>query len=214
MRRLLVCAATAWELSAWGEPREGELLFVSGVGAPATFAAFPTRPDTDILVNIGIAGAYPGSGLTIGDIVVGQSEVWGDIGFALPEPPHFRPIQESEFGTFYQQPLPLWVPKELASRQGRGCTVHTCTGTDTQGAQRRALFQADFETMEGAALAQLGQQWGIPMCEIRAISNLAAQRDMRPEHLHLSHERLKLFLKNLLEGGEFFHSAYEELLTN
>ena len=212
--RLLVCAATSWELSAWGEPQEGESLHVSGVGAPATFAAFPTRPNADLILNIGIAGAYPGSGLAIGDIVVGESEVWGDIGFALPEPPHFRPIQESEFGAFYTKPLPLWAPQQLEGRRGRGCTVHTCTGTDAQGAQRRALFQADFETMEGAAIAQLGQQWGMPVCEIRAISNLAAQRDMRPEHLRLSHERLKMFLKTLHDNGEFFHYAHEELLTN
>jgi futalosine hydrolase len=208
--RVLVCAATAWELSAWGEPEESVSFLVSGVGSPATFTALATRPDVDILVNIGIAGAYIGSGLAIGDIVVGESEVWGDIGFALPEPPHFRPIQQSEFGAFYAEPLPLWVPRGLTCAQGRGCTVHTCTGTSVQGKQRRELFQADFETMEGAAVAQLGKQWGLPVCEIRAISNLAAQRDMRPDHLRLSKERLELFLEKLKEDHDFLHREFAE----
>lgn len=205
---LLVCAATAWELSAWGEPEEGVSLQVTGVGAPATFAAFPQRPTADLIVNIGIAGAYRGAGLAIGDIVLGESEVWGDIGFALPEPPHFRPIQQSEFGAFYAEPLPLWVPDhpELATLfRGRGCTVNTCTGTEAQGALRQELFAADFETMEGAALAQLGQGWGVPVCEIRAISNIAATRDMRPEHLRLSKERLSMFLQQTKIKSVLFH---------
>jgi futalosine hydrolase len=209
--QVLVCAATAWELSAWGEPEPATALQVSGVGAPATFAAFPTRPDVDLIVNIGIAGAYVGSGLAIGDIVLGESEIWGDIGFALPEPPYFRPIQMSEFGAFYLEPLPLWVPPGFSGARGRGCTVHTCTGTAAQGEQRRGLFEADFETMEGAALAQLGKQWGISVCEIRAISNFAAHRDMRPEHLSLSKERLAMFLKTRRAESDFFHIKPVEL---
>ncbi|MBB6050337.1 hypothetical protein [Armatimonas rosea] len=203
--RLLVCAATEWELSAWGEPEDGVSLRVTGVGAPATFMALLERPAVDLIVNIGIAGAYPGSGLAIGDLVVGESEVWGDVGFALPEPPHFRPIQDSPFGAFYAEPLALHIPTALGLPQGRGCTVQTCTGTDTQGAQRRELFSAHFETMEGAALAQLGHHWQIPVCELRAISNIAAQRDMRPENLHLSRERLGKFLQQDTIKSVFFH---------
>lgn len=205
---LLVCAATAWELSAWGEPEEGVSLLVTGVGAPATFAALSQRPTADLIINIGIAGAYHGASLAIGDIVLGESEVWGDVGFALPEPPHFRPIQQSEFGAFYSEPLPLWAPEtpELPTLfRGRGCTVSTCTGTDAQGALRRELFAADFETMEGAALAQLGRGWGIPVCEVRAISNFAAARDMRPEHLRLSKERLAMFLQQTKIKSVLFH---------
>ncbi len=211
--RLLVCAATAWELSAWGDALEGVSLRVSGVGAPATFAAFPTPPDADLIVNIGIAGAYPGSGLSIGDIVIGESEVWGDLGFALPEPPYFRPIQQSEFGAFYTEPVALFAPTGLGGARGRGCTVHTCTGTDLQGAQRRELFQADFETMEGAAIAQLGMQWKLPVCEIRAISNYAAKRDMRPENLRLSHRCLQVFLRETQQESDFFHTIAVEPIT-
>ncbi|WP_394794939.1 hypothetical protein [Armatimonas sp.] len=214
--RLFVCAATAWELSAWGEVHESEeqesiTLQVTGVGAPATFAALSQRPEADLILAIGIAGAYRETGLEIGELVIGESEAWGDIGFALPEPPHFRPIQQSEFGGFYSQPQPLWAPAWLPAKRGRGCTVHTCTGTEEQGALRRELFSAHFESMEGAAVAQLGQSWGIPVCEVRAISNMAAHRDMRPEHLSLAKERLTMFLKNLKSEGDFFHRLSMEL---
>lgn len=148
------------------------------------------------MVNIGIAGAYPDSGLEIGDIVLGTSEVYGDLGFALPEPPYFRPITQSPFGDFYAQPYPLWLPPNPGVAQGRGCTVNTCTGTEAQGRQRESLFEAHFETMEGAAIAQIGAQWGVPVCEVRAISNRAAHRDMRVENIRLSLMKLELFLKS------------------
>ena len=58
------------------------------------------------MLSIGIAGAYPGSGLNIGDIVIGTSEVYGDVGFELPSddgPFDFQSIQASPF--LKQMPL-------------------------------------------------------------------------------------------------------------
>ena len=214
--RLLVCAATANELAAWGTPTPETALLVSGVGVPATFSALATPPTVlpKLIVNIGIAGAYPGSNLTIGDIVLGSSEVYGDLGFALPEPPYFRPITQSPFGDFYATPYPLWIPAQIDVPIGRGCTVSTCTGTDLQGHHRQELYQAYFETMEGAAVAQIGAQWGVPVCEIRSISNLAADRNMQIENIRLSLKTLELFLnktKNLFykitEQGPYLLSS-------
>ena len=202
--RLLVCAATASELAAWGEGASDTKLLVSGVGVPATFAALAAPPDPlpDAVINIGIAGAYPGTGLEIGDVVIGTSEVYGDLGFALPDPPYFQPITQSAFGSFYADPFALWVPSGMGGHRGKGCTVGTCTGTQAQGLQRRDLFSAHFESMEGAALAQLGRQWGVPVCEVRTISNIAAQRDMRLVNIQQSLESLKAFLHS---NRLFFH---------
>jgi nucleoside phosphorylase len=205
---LLVCAATEGELSAWGAPSEGVILRVTGVGVPATFASLHewSGPLPTAILNIGIAGAYPGSNLEIGDLVLGTSEVYGDIGFTLPEPPHFLPITESPFGAFYKNPLTLWVPDGLDLAQGRGCTVNTCTGTQAQGEQWAMLFEAQFETMEGAAIAQWGQLNGILVSELRAISNVAAERDMRPENIALSIKNLAMFLAKRENRSGFFHS--------
>ena len=188
---LLVCAATAMELAAFGllhPPSQDS--FLTGVGIPLALAQTLTvagrlRPKR--LLNIGIAGAYPGSGLQIGDIVAATSEIYGDVGFGLPDAPYFRHVGESEWGAFYRAPLPLaQFPEFPAAHRGPGCTVNTCTGTEAVGQGREALFQADFETMEGAAVAQAGQMLGIPVCEIRAVSNVASVRDMRPENIRLA----------------------------
>ena len=240
---LLVCAATWMELRSWW-PREderahlgeGELAYspaltftLTGIGVPATLGRLfgllqDLRPAR--ILNIGIAGAYPNSSLSIGDIVVGTSEVYGDIGFELPTEPYFQSIRESPFikqmpsaGQLYRDSLPLQYNVDLPETPGaeiagaktagtvipdtvigykvvtaRGCTVSTCTGTERTGLLREKLFGVQFESMEGAAVAQAGRQAGIPVCEIRAISNFASTRDMQPDNIRLAIANLRDYL--------------------
>jgi futalosine hydrolase len=197
--KLLICAATERELAAFGVPSIGMELLVTGVGIPLALARTlevlgRVRPAR--VLNIGIAGAYPGSGLAIGDLMMGLSEVYGDIGFELPETPGFRFVGETEWGKFYREPLWLSQFAEFAGLPVRpGCTVNSCTGTEKTGRLRETLFGAGFETMEGAAIAQAGAMLGIPVCEIRAISNFASRRDMRPENIGLALHRLSEYFK-------------------
>jgi len=202
---LLVCAATEMELRAFGDVREeaGQDAFLTGVGIPVALAqtlwvARYLRPAR--ILSLGIAGAYPNSGLAVGDIVIGTEEVYGDVGFELPEGPGFRHIRESPWGKPYQYPKPLTVFPEFAgAREGRGCTVNTCTGTEATGRLRERLFDAAFETMEGAAVAQAGYILESPVCEIRAISNIASDRDMRPENIRIALDALTTYFQECRE---------------
>lgn len=197
---LLVCAATPLELAAFGPPATGQGSFLTGVGIPLALAqtlAAGRALKPRRLLNIGIAGAYPGSGFHLGDIVAGLSETYGDVGFELPEPPGFRSVNESPWGEFYRAPLPLTQFAEFpGTRFGIGCTVNSCTGTPETGQAREAAFGAAFETMEGAAVAQAGQILGVSVCEIRAVSNIASTRDMRPENIKQALAALTAFFDN------------------
>lgn len=202
---LMVCAATERELNTFG-PRceeEGQDSFLTGVGIPVALAQtllIGGRERSARILNIGIAGAYPSSGLTIGDIVIGTSEVFGDVGFELPEEPGFRHVRESPWGAPYVQPLPLTVFPEFAgATTGRGCTVNICTGTEARGRLRERLFEAAFETMEGAAVAYAGERLFTPVCEIRAISNIASRRDMQPENIQLALASLAAYFQKCRE---------------
>ncbi len=214
MRKLLVCAATQMELQTFTPAfsSSGQWVFsscaktdsafgvVTGVGIPFTLAELPgiianTAPD--YILNIGIAGAYPNSGLKIGDVVLGSSEVFGDIGFELPESPGFQPLTSSAFGAPYANPFLLetsgWDSPILPFSLGAGCTVNCCTGTDKVGIMREKLYGVQFESMEGAAVAMIGQREDIPVMEIRSISNIAGNRDMRPENIRLALDQLIKF---------------------
>lgn len=212
---VLVCAATARELSVGGIRPDGgdippnapgsRIFAVTGVGIPMTLARLAPliaslRPA--LIVNVGIAGAYPGSGLAVGDLVAGESEVFGDIGMELPGPEAFLPLGGMPWADpEYREPLPLTLapfhrPGHFPRlRAGRGCTVNACAGRRETGELRRRLFGADFESMEGAAAALAGSLAGIPVAEVRAISNIAAERDMRPANVDRALENLGAFLR-------------------
>jgi futalosine hydrolase len=218
---LLVCAATLFEFTAFemetatrealereGRASEGTTGFlVTGVGIPAALATLmefcaATKPQS--ILNIGIAGAYPQSGIAIGDIVLGVSEVYGDVGFELPEAPHFQSLAETPFaGTLYAKPFPLALDPRWNGEGclAKGCTVNACTGTNATAAWREQVFGVEFETMEGAAVAQVGVQFGIPVSEVRAISNIAARRDMRPENIRRALESLRAYLRACRSQG-------------
>lgn len=211
-----MCAATAMELRAFaselteedfrvGVVRQGDmLLLLTGVGIPhalATVLQACLRERPARILNIGIAGAYPGSELAIGDVVLGASEVYGDVGMELPDAPGFQPLRETPWGAFYSQPFSLTQdPAWVGARVAPGCTVNACTGTEETGRRREEQFRAAFETMEGAAVAQAGQALGIPVCEVRAISNAAAHRDMRPENIRLALHNLEHYLQRCREA--------------
>lgn len=215
---VLICAATVREMDAclsrkagrfetlpehgglawartWSAGSRTYFLAITGVGMPLTVARLlPLAAGCGpaLIVNVGIAGAYKGSGLAIGDLVAGESECFGDMGMEVPGPEAFQPLAGMAWADeVYRQALPLtltpWQPFPRSGiktpRTGKGCTVNACTGREETGALRRKLFSVDFETMEGAGVALTARLLGVPACEIRAISNLAATRDMRPENV-------------------------------
>ncbi len=197
---------------------DGQTAFVlTGVGIPCTLARLFTlasaRGPFRLALNVGIAGAYPNSGLEIGDIVIAGGETFADVGYETPanapvNAPGFETFAHSPLGkAFYGPVLPTVAPAEFLFSPPadaayrvhvgpRGATVNACTGTHATGARRATLTGAAFESMEGAAVAVWGSQTDppAPVCEIRAISNLAADRDMRPENIRHALDNLAHYL--------------------
>ena len=215
--KLLVCAATRIELMTFqpilktprsdrtyvlSESKEAELV-VTGVGIPCTLLNLPpllAALKPDLVLNIGIAGAYPNSGLKIGDIAMARSETIGDIGFELNEEPGFQSVSSAPFGTFYRKlPMALsptfrFQPANYGFLEIDACTVNTCTGTAHTGLMRERMFGVGMESMEGAAVALACDATKIPVCEVRAISNMASDRDMRPANIGIALDRLGEYL--------------------
>ena len=86
LKTYLLCTATEFEAELLRKYL-GELqhvrVIVSGVGPVnaahgVTIAIAQGRPDT--IISCGIGGAYPSSGLKIGDVVCASDEIYGDLG--------------------------------------------------------------------------------------------------------------------------------------
>ena len=155
-------------------------MIVTGVGPvnaahAVTVAIVHEKPGA--IVVCGVGGAYPSSGLDIGDVVSAEIECYGDLGAASPT--GFLdmkalgfPIVESP--TLYND-LPMQVfPSE---RRAKFVTVSTCTGTAAAAGAMAARTGGAVENMEGAAVAHVAHLHRIPVGEIRGISNMVTDRD-------------------------------------
>jgi futalosine hydrolase len=59
----------------------------------------------------------------------------------------------------------------------RFVTVSTCTGTDAMARAIEARTGGAVENMEGAAVAHVAHLHGVPVGEVRGISNIVTNRD-------------------------------------
>src|SRR5262245_56817194 len=86
----LLCAATELEseqLRRALEDTPSLAILRTGVGpvnAALAVTVFLERTGAKNIVICGVGGAYPGSGLSIGDVVCASSEYYGDLGATTP----------------------------------------------------------------------------------------------------------------------------------
>jgi len=180
---LLICTATALEsalLRPHTDPARVEILN-TGVGPvnaahAVTLAIARARPAA--IVVCGIGGAYPGSGLAIGDVACAESECYGDLGATSPA--GFLDLQALGF-PLVEGPPPLYnvLPLQLfpAMTRARFVTMSSCTGIAAAGREIEARTGGAVENMEGAAVVHVAALHGVPVGELRAVSNLVADRD-------------------------------------
>ncbi len=136
--------------------------------------------------SIGVAGAYPGSGLQIGDVAVAENEFYGDEGLLTESGFHTMDALGmtlvSVSGNEYYNKFPLVVTETFkdSKSQGNFVTVSTCTGTRSRAIELEMRFNAICENMEGAAIAHICALNNIPFTEIRGISNVIGTREACP----------------------------------
>lgn len=183
---VLVCVATEFEGTLLRErlsSRADVKVIVTGVGPvnaahAVTMAAMTDKP-TEIMI-CGVGGAYPSSGLRVGDVVCADMECYGDLGASSPS--GFLDMKALGFpvvaspGPIYNDLPMLILPIE---QHVKFVTVSTCTGTDAAARSISARTGGAVENMEGAAVAHVGHLLGIGVGEVRAISNLVTNRDTK-----------------------------------
>jgi futalosine hydrolase len=175
---LLVCVSTEMEGALL---RAHVPLIVTGVGAVnAAYALtrYLDRNEVTGIVVCGIGGAYPGSGLGVGEVVCADSECYGDLGASSPD--GFLDMRALGFPVIPgDAPIYNVVPLQIfpSSRRARFVTVNTCTGTDDAARALEARTGGAVESMEGAAIAHVAALAGIPVGEIRGVSNMVGNRD-------------------------------------
>lgn len=187
---------------------------VGKINAAAATAVMIERHRPQLIINTGCAGAYLGSGLSVGNLVVASEETLADEGVIVSEgwrdlrymslpaldlggQPCFNTIPLSKYAS--EKAMQLADFYGVFLMRGRFATVSTCSGTSQRGDQLSTLWNAIAENMEGAAVAQVCRRYELDCLEIRGISNLVEERDMEKWEIRLAVEAAQRFVLKYLE---------------
>lgn len=153
---------------------------VGAVNAAHAVTLFLARECPHTIVVCGVGGAYPGSGLQMGDVVCAESEFYGDLGATSPA--GFLSMEDLGFPVVETR-VPLYnrLPLQVFPVAWRApfVTVTSLTGTDMGAREMERRTCGAVESMEGAAVAHVSNLHGIDVGEVRAISNIVGDRDTR-----------------------------------
>ncbi|MGW7515169.1 futalosine hydrolase [Streptomyces sp. NPDC054796] len=164
----------------------GPAAAAAGTATALTAAAVADEP-YGLVVSAGIgggfaasgAGAGAGAGAPLGAVVVASAIVAADLGARTAE--GFAPVTALGFGTDTHHP-PAGLVRAAAGATGAVTgpvlTVSTVTGTAERAAELAALHPgAAAEAMEGFGVAEAASAHGVPVLEIRTVSNPVGPRD-------------------------------------
>lgn len=172
--------------------------------AAMTLAAYlEAQPQVRQVLLVGIAGAYPGSGLGVGDVALAAQEIQADLGTAGGLEALGRPALEVDGRRLFNHlPAdPLWTAR-LHAQTGLlprpFLTRDAVSETLEEAAELERRWGAAVENMEGAAVAQTALWFGVPWAEVRAVSNPAGVRDKTRWDVPAALEALAKALEPLL----------------
>jgi len=167
-----------------GIPQKCDCL-VTGVGilsAALSLSKAFQKQNYKTAIQIGIAGAYKSSGLSLGDIVEVKSD-------CLIE---FLPWEPNTF--FASGTLPGGDESKITLV--KGATVFSCSETTEMEEARGDLAQV--ETMEGAAFFAACKEYNVESAQIRAISNYATKCEKAEWKIEEALAKLKEFILPIL----------------
>lgn len=188
---LLICATEleAGPLRALLQGKAGVELLISGAGpieTTLTLCKFLARTDKTIsaIVNCGIAGAYPDTGVGLLDICLARREKMGDFGIctgntisAFDDPAMTSQTDFNLDNSLLACARQILNQEGISYHTGVFVTVNCASGAGQRGEFLRHTHQAICENMEGAALARVCMEFNLPLLEVRCVSNIVIDRD-------------------------------------
>jgi futalosine hydrolase len=187
---------------------------VGKVNAAAAAAVMIDRYQPQLVINTGCAGAYVGSGLSIGNLVVASEEVLADDGVVVADGwkdlryMNIPSVEQGGLTCYNTLPLSRHASEKAMQMadyygvflmRGRSATVSTCSGTRQYGLDLANRWNAVMENMEGGAVAQVCLRCGVDCLEIRGISNLVEERDLKKWNIPKAVEAAQRFVLKYLE---------------
>jgi futalosine hydrolase len=186
-KKILLVSATHAEMMKTQDSNFESL--IAGVGMVATTFALTqrlTESNFDLVIDLGIAGSFnPAFG--IGFVVQVVSDRFSELG--VEDNGRFIPADEMKLAkkenVFFEADIRIDSLPEAD-----GITVNRVHGTTETIDSIRQHLNPDIESMEGAAVAFVCQQFNIPWVQIRSISNKIEPRNRDAWNIPLAIQNL------------------------
>jgi len=156
----------------------------------------------DLVINLGIAGAFDLDQFNLGSIVICKQEIWPELGVWTEqgvenELLNFNLFRNKELCLTNQLTL---EPQKILDQFGlkfnyplvKSISVAGVSGTWQQRSLLAQRYKPDIENMEGFGLAYVCKLFKISFLEIRTISNLVGSRKQKDWDIPLALNQLQL----------------------
>jgi futalosine hydrolase len=204
--RILLVAATAFEIDQFTKRNKNVEVLICGVGIPATVYHLTkklTASKYDIVVQAGIAGTFSKK-IKKGEVVLVKKDAFADIG--AEENGNFKTIFKLGFADENTFPFENeWLVNDheylqaANSKVVSAVTINRLSDRKKQTLQLQKVFKADIESMEGAALHYVCMQMHVPYLQMRSISNSVGERDKNKWKIKKAVRNLNEELMNLIQ---------------
>ncbi len=182
--KILIVAATLQEIQSFVNLHNDIDILICGVGIPLTVYHLTNKllqQKYDLVIQAGIGGSFSKK-IKAGDVVAIAQDTFGDIG--VEENKKFKTIFQMGFGDENKFPFKKgWLINNSeilhASplKKAKAVTINKITDRKKQTKQLKAIFDAEIESMEGAAFHFVCLQQNVQFLQIRCISNKVGERD-------------------------------------
>ena len=205
--KILVVAATKLEIVPFLKMNTAAEVLTCGVGIPASVYHLTKkllREKYDIVIQAGIAGSFSKK-IKKGEVVIVEKDVFGDIG--VEEKKIFKSL--FQIGLQQENEFPFtkgWLINscEIIQRfthlkHVKAITVNKIVTRKKYTNQLKKCFNADIETMEGAAFHFVCLEQNVPFLQIRSISNKVGERDKSKWKIKIAVENLNKELIKIVD---------------
>lgn len=206
MQTLLI-AATEYEIHPFIAGHPDIDVLITGVGVPSAIYHLQKRiyqMDYDFIIQAGIAGSF-NTGIELGHSFLVKQDCFADIGFEEKE--NYTPVFKTALSDKDEFPFTNgWLIntheylKNSGLRAVKAITVNKLSDSKLQKQQYITAFDADIETMEGAALHYVCLQENIPFLQVRSVSNYVGERDKAKWKMTGAIENLNKELITIING--------------
>jgi futalosine hydrolase len=178
---ILIVSATAFEIAPFMEANNTADILITGVGTPSCMYALTKKlqqKNYDFVIQAGIAGTFKNT-YALGESFIIKNDTYADLG--ILEKGNLYTLFDAGFVELNATPYQNgWLQNEGLINVGlpiaNSITVNTVSESKETTDIYRKKFDADLESMEGAAFHYVCISESIPFLQLRSVSNFVGER--------------------------------------